>query len=82
MTLFAFFGAPWEMIIVGLVALLLFGNRLPNMMRGLGEGITEFKKGINGISEPLQDAANSVKHPLEKVTCEIKQAVANKSMEI
>lgn len=35
-------------IILGLVVLLLFGNRLPSVMRSLGEGITEFKKGMNG----------------------------------
>ena len=31
-----------------LVVLLLFGNRLPSVMRSLGVGITEFKKGIKG----------------------------------
>jgi sec-independent protein translocase protein TatA len=30
---------------------LLFGNRLPNVMRSLGQGVTEFKKGIEGIKE-------------------------------
>lgn len=39
---------PTQMIILGLVVLLLFGNRLPSVMRSLGEGITEFKKGIKG----------------------------------
>ncbi len=39
---------PTAMIILGLVVLLLFGNRLPSVMRSLGEGITEFKKGVNG----------------------------------
>jgi sec-independent protein translocase protein TatA len=38
----------WGMAIIGLVVLLLFGNRLPSVMRSLGEGITEFKKGMNG----------------------------------
>ncbi len=40
-------GLP-EMMIIGLVVLLLFGSRLPSVMRSLGVGITEFKKGING----------------------------------
>jgi len=40
-------GLP-EMLIVGLVVLLLFGSRLPSVMRSLGIGITEFKKGIKG----------------------------------
>jgi len=36
------------MMIVGLIVLLLFGSRLPSVMRSLGIGITEFKKGIKG----------------------------------
>ena len=39
---------PWQVIIVALIILVLFGNRLPSVMRSLGEGITEFKKGIRG----------------------------------
>lgn len=35
-------------IVLGIVVLLLFGNRLPSVMRSLGEGVTEFKKGLNG----------------------------------
>jgi sec-independent protein translocase protein TatA len=38
---------PWEMIIVGMVCLLIFGNRLPSVMRSLGKSVTEFKKGID-----------------------------------
>jgi sec-independent protein translocase protein TatA len=40
-----------EMVIIGMVMLLLFGNRLPSVMRSLGVGITEFKKGIRGEDE-------------------------------
>jgi sec-independent protein translocase protein TatA len=40
-------GMP-ELMIIGLLALLIFGNRLPSVMRSLGVGITEFKKGIKG----------------------------------
>ena len=39
---------PTQLIIVLVVVLILFGNRLPSVMRSLGEGITEFKKGIKG----------------------------------
>jgi len=37
---------PLQLFIVALIVLLLFGNRLPSVMRSLGEGITEFKKGV------------------------------------
>jgi TatA/E family protein of Tat protein translocase len=54
MQLLAFTPGPMEIIILGMVVLLMFGNRLPSVMRSLGVGITEFKKGIKGegITEP------------------------------
>jgi sec-independent protein translocase protein TatA len=36
----------WEWIVILIVALLLFGNRLPSVMRSMGRGISEFKKGM------------------------------------
>ncbi len=35
-----------ELLIILAMLLLLFGNRLPSVMRSMGQGITEFKKGI------------------------------------
>lgn len=35
-----------ELLVIGLVALLLFGKRLPEVMRSLGDGLREFKKGV------------------------------------
>jgi sec-independent protein translocase protein TatA len=45
-------GAP-ELLILAFIALLLFGKRLPEVMRGLGKGITEFKKGMSGLEEEM-----------------------------
>ncbi len=39
---------PVELIIIGLVGLLLFGGRLPNVLRSLGQGIKEFKDALSG----------------------------------
>ena len=43
-------GVP-EMIVIGIVALLLFGKRLPEVARSLGKGVVEFKKGLRGIDD-------------------------------
>ncbi len=48
--MFAFLG-HWELIAVLVVALLLFGHRIPGMARSLGSGISEFKKGLKGGDE-------------------------------
>jgi sec-independent protein translocase protein TatA len=48
--LFGFFSGI-EIVVVALVVLLLFGNRLPGLMRSLGQGVVEFKKGVQGIEE-------------------------------
>ncbi len=50
------FGGP-EIIVVAFVALLLFGNRLPSVMKSLGKSVTEFKKGIQGIEDEIDQAA-------------------------
>jgi sec-independent protein translocase protein TatA len=50
--LLAFMGlGTVELMIVAGVILLLFGSRLPKVMRSLGEGIVEFKRGVQGIEE-------------------------------
>lgn len=42
---------PMELLIVGVVAVLLFGNKLPSVARSLGKSVTDFKKGMAGIEE-------------------------------
>ena len=53
----AFFGlGTTELAIIAIVALLLFGpmfaRRLPGMMRGLGQGLMELRKGVRELEEP------------------------------
>jgi sec-independent protein translocase protein TatA len=45
-----------ELMIIGFVSLLIFGNRLPSVMRSLGKSVTEFKKGVAGIEDELDQA--------------------------
>jgi sec-independent protein translocase protein TatA len=50
-----------ELLIIAFVSLLIFGNRLPSVMRSLGKSVTEFKKGISGIEEEIDHAVTTEK---------------------
>jgi sec-independent protein translocase protein TatA len=43
-----------EWIIIGALGLLIFGKRLPEVGRSLGKGIVEFKKGLKGIEDEVE----------------------------
>lgn len=57
----AFLGnlGPWELIVIGIVALLLFGKRLPEVGRSLGRGIVEFKKGLRDTGDEINAAGST-----------------------
>ena len=38
----------WEVLLIVLVIFILFGHRLPSVMRSLGRGVVEFKEGLTG----------------------------------
>lgn len=49
----AILGTP-ELIIIGIIVLLLFGGRkIPELMKGLGRGISEFKKAKNEVDNEI-----------------------------
>ena len=51
----AFIGSPTSMLIILVVVLLLFGSRLPSLMRSLGSSVSEFKKGIKQAGDEEDD---------------------------
>ena len=52
--LFAF-GAP-EVILIALVVLLIFGGKkIPELMRGLGKGVSSFKKGLKDVDDEIKN---------------------------
>jgi sec-independent protein translocase protein TatA len=50
-----------ELLIIAMVSLLVFGNRLPSVMRSLGKSVTEFKKGLAGIEDDIEQSVTSDK---------------------
>jgi sec-independent protein translocase protein TatA len=52
-----------ELMVVAFVALLIFGNRLPTVMRSLGKSVTEFKKGVAGVEDDIDTAVTADKKP-------------------
>ena len=51
----------WEMVVIALVILLMFGaKKLPELARGLGQGIREFKGAVDGVKDELKDAEESI----------------------
>lgn len=50
------FGGPWELAIIAVIVLILFGKRLPGAAKSLGQSFSEFKK---GIKQGAEDEGNS-----------------------
>ena len=48
---------PPEIIVIGLVALLLFGKRLPDVARSAGKAVVSFKKGLRDVEQDIESAS-------------------------
>ena len=55
-----------EMVVLGVVAIVLFGKRLPEVAKSLGGSYREFRKGLNDFQKSFHDAANEVSTPVKK----------------
>jgi sec-independent protein translocase protein TatA len=50
---------PTHLMVIAIVLLVLFGaKRLPELGKGLGEGLKGFKEGLKGITDPVQPTQN------------------------
>jgi sec-independent protein translocase protein TatA len=54
-----------HLLIVGVIALLLFGNRLPSVMRSLGGSLREFKRGMDDVQRDVRQSVASAKSTVD-----------------
>lgn len=59
-------GMP-EILVIALIVLLLFGGKkIPELMRGIGKGVSEFKKGVNEVEKEINNTTTSEPKKEEK----------------
>jgi len=64
----------WEWIVILVVALLIFGRRLPEIARSVGKSLTEFKKGVREAQETKDEIVDDVKKVKDDVVEQAKDA--------
>ena len=58
---------PWEIVLVVLVIIILFGGKkIPELARGLGKGLREFRKTTKDLKDEVNSAAEDVKSAVDK----------------
>jgi len=72
---------PWHLIIIAVILVVLFGGKkLPELGKGLGEGLRGFKEGMKGITDEAKDAkpadAAHTVTPIPKVGDDLKPPAA------
>lgn len=57
-----------ELMIVGVVAVLLFGKRLPDVARKLGKSYAEFREGLHGMQSEMNSVTRSIDQEVDKAS--------------
>jgi len=70
------FGMPggYEVWIILLVALIIFGKRLPEIARNMGKSMTEFKKGLHEVEEVKNDVDHQINDVKSNAVDQVKEA--------
>ena len=71
------FGMPqgWEWLVILMIALLIWGRRLPDVARGLGRSLSEFKKGVKEADNAKNEIVNDVQKVKDDIVDQAKDAM-------
>jgi sec-independent protein translocase protein TatA len=73
--MFAAMLGGWEIVLILAVVLILFGARkLPELARGLGQGIREFKKATREVTDEIQNATDETPPPSKRLPTQSAQS--------
>ena len=56
---------PFEMVVIGVIAVILFGGNLPNVARKLGGSYREFRRGLNEVQQQFREAEYEARRTFE-----------------
>lgn len=67
-------GMP-EILVIALIVLLIFGGKkIPELMRGIGKGVSEFKKGVTEVEKEMNSSEKKTENKTQEKTEEKTQA--------
>ncbi len=61
-----FIGTTELMLIAGIALLLFGGKKIPELMKGLGQGVKSFKDGVNEVSEPVREVKQEIEDAVKE----------------
>ncbi len=64
----------WEWIVILVIALLIFGKRLPEIARSVGKSLTAFKKGVHEAEETKDELVDDIKKVKDEIVNDAKDA--------
>ncbi len=63
LAILAWFPGTAELIVIGVLGLLIFGRRLPDVARSVGKSIVEFKRGMRDVKDDIELSARLESKP-------------------